>query len=394
MVLVIGRTLVLALALAQAVTPQACDKQTPTSPDTGGGTGGGSAGGGTTGGPFENFAAADGTRFGVETLATGLELPWSLAFTPDGRLFFTERPGRVRVYTGGRVLTDPALVIGDVAAIGEGGAMGLAVHPDFATNRYMFVLYTARAGNGTVNRVVRFREVNNTLGEPAVILDNIRAAGIHNGGRLKFGPDRKLYITMGDVADTGTSQDLASLNGKILRINDDGTTPADNPYRSPVYTYGHRNPQGLDWSPLTGELWATEHGPTGNDEVNLIQAGANYGWPIIQGTDTRAGMESPFLIFTPSVAPSGATFYTGSLVPNFRNNFFFACLGGVHLHRVLFDPTNPRRIAGHEPLLTARFGRIRDVINGPDGALYFATSNRSGAASADDDRIARIVAPR
>lgn len=384
--------MVLALVLAQAVAPQACDSDsTPTTPPPGGGGGTGGGGGSST---VENFSAADGTRFGVETLATGLELPWSLAFTPDGRLFFTERPGRVRVYTAGRVLPEPALVLGDVAAIGEGGAMGLAVHPDFATNRFIYLLYTARQGSGAVNRVVRFREVNNTLGEAAVILDNIRAASIHNGGRLKFGPDRKLYVTMGDVADTNTPQDLASLNGKILRLNDDGTTPSDNPLRSLVFTYGHRNPQGIDWHPLTGDLWATEHGPTGNDEVNLIQAGQNYGWPVIQGMDTRAGMVTPLLTFTPSVAPSGATFYVGSLIPNFRNNLFFACLAGVHLHRVLFDTTNPRRIAGHEPLLSARFGRIRDVINGPDGAMYIATSNRSGAASADDDRIARIVAPR
>jgi glucose/arabinose dehydrogenase len=390
MVLTLGRTLALTFFLAQAVSPQACDKETtPTAPPSGGGGGTGGASP-----SIENFSAADGTRFGVETLATNLELPWSLAFTPDGRLFFTERPGRVRVYTGGRVLPDPALVLGDVSAVGEGGAMGLAVHPDFASNRFMFVLYTARVGSGSVNRVVRFREVNNTLGEPAVILEGIRAASIHNGGRLKFGPDRKLYVTMGDVADTSTPQDLASLNGKILRINEDGTTPSDNSSRTLVFTYGHRNPQGLDWHPVTGDLWATEHGPTGNDEVNLIQAGQNYGWPIMQGAETRANMITAPLTFTPSVAPSGATFYTGSLIPNFRNNFFFACLAGQHLHRVQFDATNLRRIAGHEPLLVNRFGRIRDVINGPDGALYIATSNRSGGGAADDDKIARIVAAR
>lgn len=388
MLLTLSRTATFAVFLAQAVSPQACDKDTTsTAPPSGGGTSG-------TTPAFENFSAADGTRFGLETLATNLELPWSLAFTPDGRLFFTERPGRVRVYSAGRVLPEPALVLGDVAAIGEGGALGLAVHPNFASNRFIYLLYTARLGGGAVNRVVRFREVNNTLGEPAVILEGMRAASIHNGGRIKFGPDLKLYITMGDVADTSTPQDLASLNGKILRINDDGTTPSDNPYRSPVFTYGHRNSQGLDWHPVTGDLWATEHGPTGNDEVNLIQAGLNYGWPLIQGTETRAALVTPLLTFTPSVAPSGAAFYTGALVPNFRNNFFFACLAGQHLHRVQFDANDLRRIAGHEPLLSTRLGRIRDVVNGPDGALYLATSNRSGSAAADDDRIARIVAPR
>ena len=197
--------------------------------------------------PTETFTAADGTRFGVRVMFTGLEVPWSLAFTPDDRLFFTERAGRVRIVRNGTLLPTPALTIGDISASGESGALGLTVHPGFATNHFVYLAYTANVpGGGTVNRVVRYRELNDTLGEAVVILDNLAAASIHDGCRVRFGPDGKLYVTMGDAANAPVAQDLASFNGKILRINDDGSVPADNPYGSPVYSYGHRNPQGLD----------------------------------------------------------------------------------------------------------------------------------------------------
>ncbi len=344
--------------------------------------------------PSETFTAADGTRFAVQVMFGGLEVPWSLAFSPDGRLFFTERAGRVRVVRNGAVLPAPALVISDISASGESGALGLALHPGFATNHFVYLAYTASLpGGGTVNRVVRYRELNDTLAEPVVILDGLAAASIHDGCRLRFGPDGKLYVTMGDAANAGIAQDLAALNGKILRLNDDGTVPPDNPLSSPVYSYGHRNPQGIDWHPITRDLWETEHGQTGNDEVNRIDAGRNYGWPVIEGAQAQAGMETPLLSFSPSVAPSGASFYTGSTIAGFRNNFFFATLAGRHLHRVRLDANDPRRIATHEALLENRFGRIRDVVTGPDGSLYFSTSNRDGRGSpvAEDDRIVRII---
>ncbi len=371
----------------QLTTPRACDSRPPPTPPPGESP---PAAGG------EVFTAADGTRFAVEVVATKLEIPWSLAFAPDGRLFFTERPGRVRVMSGGAVLPDPALRLDEVFAVGEAGVLGLTLHPDFAQNHFVYLVYTARHPvRGAVNRVVRYREVNNTLGEPAVLLDDLRADTIHDGARIKFGPDGKLYVTMGDAnAAASLPQDLGSLNGKILRMNEDGTMPADNPFPSLIYSYGHRNPQGLDWHPITGDLWATEHGATGNDELNLIQRGANYGWPLIEGSQTRAGMEPPVLFFTPAIAPSGGSFYTGSAMAGFRNDFFYGCLGGLHLHRVRLDPANPRRVLAQERLLEGRFGRIRDVVNGPSGSLYFCTSNRDGRTTpvASDDRIARIVA--
>lgn len=376
-----ARGLILGFLVAQAGAPGACDPGPSPPPETTG----------------EVLTAADGTGFSVEVVATNLEIPWSLAFAPDGRLFVTERPGRVRIIQNGRLLAEPALTLSDVRHEGEGGLLGITFHPNFAENRLVYLMYTAaRPGASAVNRIVRYREVNNTLAEAVVLLDGVPAATIHDGGRLRFGPDGKLYATTGDAAVTRLSQDLASPAGKILRLNDDGTAPRDNPFSSLVWSWGHRHPQGIDWHPVTGDLWATEHGATGNDEVNRIEGGRNYGWPEIEGGATRPGMEPPVLFFSPALAPSGASFYTGSAIPGFRHNFFFAALRGQHVHRVRLDAADPRRVVADERLLEGRFGRIRDVITGPDAALYFCTSNRDGRGTtvAEDDRVARIVAAR
>lgn len=373
----------LGLVLAQASGALACDPSPspPPSPTP----------------ASEVFTAADGTRFSVEVVLTNLEIPWSLVFAPDGRLFFTERPGRVRVYENGSLRPEPALVLDDVAATGEAGALGMTLHPRFAENRLVYLAYTARrAGGGMINRLVRYREVNNTLAERVVLLDDMPGASIHDGARVKFGPDGKLYLTMGDAAVANNAQDLSSRSGKIFRLNDDGSTPGDNPLPSIVYSYGHRNPQGIDWHPRSGDLWESEHGATGNDEINRIEPGGNHGWPVIEGGATRAGMVSPVIFFTPAIAPSGAAFYTGSLIPGFRDNLFVAALRGQQLRRVRLDPADPRRVLDHEALLQGRYGRLRDVVTGPDGFLYFSTSNRDGRGSADpaDDRILRIVPAR
>ncbi|MBI2835134.1 MAG: PQQ-dependent sugar dehydrogenase [Acidobacteria bacterium] len=384
-----ARTLLVALALLLQPEAQAC-RPSPTPPADPAPTPQ------PTPIPTEIFTAPDGTRFGVQVIVRGVEVPWSLAFAPDGRLFVTERAGRVRLVINGSLVGEPALRLGDVSAVGEAGLLGITLHPDFAENHLVYLVYTAtRPGGSPVNRLVRFREVNNVLAEPVVLLDGMAAASIHDGARVRFGPDRRLYLTMGDAASPSVSQDLGSLNGKILRLNDDGSTPADNPFASPIYSYGHRNPQGIDWNPMSGDLWETEHGATGNDEVNLIQAGHNYGWPTIQGTEQRPGMDGPVLLFNPSIAPSGASFYAGSALPAFRNNLFFTTLRGVHLHRVRFDPADPQRVLAQERLLEGRYGRLRDVVTGPDGFLYFCTSNRDGRGSpiGEDDRILRIVPP-
>jgi aldose sugar dehydrogenase len=333
------------------------------------------------------FTTQDGVRFRVEVVAASLEHVWSLAFAPDGRLFVTERPGRVRILDLTARTSEVALTLDDVFAQGEAGALGLALDPNFAESRLVYVYYSARvSGGNAVNRVVRYREAGGRLAERAVLLDNIPAAAIHDGGRVRFGPDGLLYATAGDAAVTSLSQDLASPAGKILRLNPDGTTPRGNPFGSPIYSYGHRNPQGLDWHPATGALWASEHGNTGNDEINVIDAGQNYGWPRIEGSETQAGMQTPIVFFNPAIAPSGASFYRGQRFPAFANNLFVAALRGTHILRLRLDGT-ARRVAAQERLLDGEFGRIRDIANGPDGLLYFSTSN------GENDRVARLVPP-
>jgi glucose/arabinose dehydrogenase len=330
------------------------------------------------------FSTRDGIRFRVETVARGLEIPWSLVFAPDGRFFVTERPGRVRTVEGGVLRPEPALTVEGAFAQGEAGALGIALDPEFSTNRWVYVYHSERVGGGAVNRVARYREVSGRLIERVVLLDNIPAAAIHDGGRIRFGPDGLLYVTAGDAANTSLPQDLASLAGKILRITATGTTPPGNPYGSPVYSAGHRNPQGLDWHPVTGELWASEHGATGNDEINVIRAGANYGWPTIQGAAAMPGMETPIAFFSPAIAPSGASFYRGNRFPGFVNNLFVATLAGNHVLRLTIEGT---RAVAQERLLEQRFGRLRDIVPGPDGYLYVLTNNRAGP----DDLILRLV---
>ena len=321
----------------------------------------------------------------VETVARGLEAPWALAFVPDGRVFVTERAGRVRVLTpDGDLEEEPLAEIEGVAAEGEGGLLGLALDPDFERNRRLYLYHTYRDATGLRNRVVRYTERGGRLADETVLLDGIPGEIIHDGGRVAFGPDGKLYVTTGDAAQPELAQDLESLAGKILRLESDGSVPVDNPFPgSPVYSYGHRNPQGLTWTPRTGRLYATEHGASGNDELNLIEPGANYGWPQVEGSD-HGEFAAPVAVYASSIAPSGAAWHEGGL--------FFATLVGTHLHRVRIDSSAPRRVTGEEELLEDRYGRLRDVRVGPDGDLYVLTSNRDGrgAPTDEDDRVLRV----
>lgn len=378
---------IVALVVAvQAVDTRACSPSTPGTPAP--------AAPAPAEPASDTFTTVGGVRIAVETLVTALEIPWAMAFAPDGRLFVTERPGRVRILDIGARTSELALTLDDVFAQGEAGLLGLALDPEFSQNRLVYLYQSTRlVGGGEVNRVVRYREAGSRLAERVVLLDNIPAASIHDGGRLRFGPDGLLYITAGDAANTGLARDLGSTAGKILRINRDGTTPSDNPFGSPIYSYGHRNPQGLDWHPVTGDLWASEHGSTGNDEVNVIDSGANYGWPQIEGSQAMAGMRTPLTFFNPAIAPSGASFYRGDRFPLFANNLFIGTLRGTHLLRLVVDSSPQRHIISQERLLEDRFGRIRDVVTGPDGYLYFCTNNRDGRGSptSDDDRIVRLV---
>jgi glucose/arabinose dehydrogenase len=351
-------------------------------------------------------STADGqSRFRVEVVASGLEVPWGFAWLPSGGMLFTERRGRVRILENGKLRPEPVFVVPDVEPSGESGLMDISFHPDFAKNGFVYLAYSYNQ-DGKHVKVVRYKYTGGIFTEPKTIIDGVPGAQFHSGMRCRFGPDGKLYVTTGDSTDWNLAQRLDSLAGKVLRLNDDGTVPPDNPFvstkgaRPEIWTYGNRNPQGIAWQPGTNLTFETEHGPSGfegrglgGDEVNILEAGKNYGWPEIHHTQTRAGMESPLLEYTPACAPASAMFYTGSVFPAFKNNFFFGCLAGTRIIRVVFDG---RKVVTQENLLSGSYGRIREMEQGPDGFIYFSTSNRDGRGSpaADDDRIMRLMPER
>lgn len=350
-------------------------------------------------------ADGDPTGFAVETVASGLEVPWSLAIAPDGRIFVTERPGRIRVVGADGLDPQPWATLG-VREEGEAGLMGLALAPDFATSGHVYVVGTFDAPGGLVNRVVRFTERDGRGTDPTTIIDGIPAARFHAGDAIAFGPDGMLYIATGDAREPGSAQDMASLAGKILRYNPDGTVPPDNPAPgSPVWASGLRNPQGLAWDPEAGQLFATDHGPsgfpnerfrTGHDEVNAISRGGNYGWPDVAGNGGGAALIDPIVVWDPAVAPSGLAVYSSDAISAWRGSLLVATLSGASLRRVTVarapDAESGWRASGEERLLS-NYGRLRAVRVGPDGAVYVTTSNRDGrgAPAAQDDRVLRLT---
>jgi aldose sugar dehydrogenase len=328
------------------------------------------------------------TSSGVQVLAENLDVPWAIDIAEDGRLFFTERNGRIlAIDKNGSLLSDPVAYI-NVMQNGESGLLGLALHPNFTENHLLYVYHTYSNDSAAVlNRVLMLTEKDNRIVESKVIIDNIPAADRNDGGRIKFGPDGKLYIATGDARQPELAQDAGSLAGKILRLNSDGSIPEDNPFEgSPVYSYGHRNIQGLAWHPVTGELYASEHGLEGNDEINLINPGSNYGWPI---EDCNADkFEKPVVCFNPAIAPAGMTFAASDIL-GYQNDILLATLRAQHIRLIDLESDNESNI------LTG-FGRIRDVIEASDGSLYFTTSNKDGRAvpAQNDDKILRIISPQ
>ena len=343
-------------------------------------------------------------KYRVETVAGGLEVPWGFAWLPNGNMLITERPGRVRILEHGKLRPEPVFTVPDVEPTGESGLMDITLHPDFAKNGFIYLAYAYNKDAHAV-RIVRYKYAQDKFTEPRTIIENISAAQFHAGTRCRFGPDGKLYITTGDATDRTLAQKTDSLNGKTLRLNDDGTIPTDNPfigkegYRPEIWTVGHRNSEGLAWQPGSGLMFQTEHGPSGfdgpggGDEVNIVERAKNYGWPIIHHKDSKDGLESPLLEYTPACAPASAMFYSGSIFPAFKGNFFFGCLVGRRIIRVVL---NGRTVVSQENLLEGTYGRIREMEQGPDGYIYFSTSNHDGRGSPakDDDRIMRLVPDR
>jgi glucose/arabinose dehydrogenase len=350
-----------------------------------------------------------------------LKIPWAIAFSRDGKIFFTERIGRLSVID--KVGEKPKILaeIPGVAASGHAqfatGLLGLAVDPSYPQEPYLYVYYTYREGANLFNRLVRYKEVEDRAVEDEVLLDEMPGSSWQNGGRIAFGPDGKLYVPTGGgkggpkvagLRGVGAeldqeAQDINSLACKVLRINRDGTIPVDNPFlQSPVYSYGHRHSQGLAWHPVTGKLYVTEHGPPGGwDEINLVEAGKNYGWPRFKGHTANTASSwtlfkpqyvKPLAVYTPALAPSGASFYSGKVFPQWKNSLFFVALAGKHLHRLELS-VDGRSVRREERLLEDTYGRLRAVVEGPDGFFYLSTSNRdqSGNPAQNDDRILRIV---
>lgn len=318
----------------------------------------------------------------LETVATGLEAPWEIAFLPDRRALITERPGRVRLLAADGTLRSRPVADVEVSAVGEAGLLGLAVDPEFADNRLVYLYRTTEAGN----EVLRYRLDGSRLTEQATVLDGIAAGVIHDGGRLGFGPDGMLYVSTGEAGDGALAQDPDSLNGKVLRLADfrgDGGDPE-------IVSLGHRNVQGFDWD-SEGRMYATEFGPDSDDEVNLIRAGSNYGWPDAQGKDDGNGFVPAVVNYEDVIAPSGATFVSlpGSA---WTGDFLFANLVGEQLRRVELDGTS---VGADEALFEGELGRLRTVVEGPDGALYALTNNTDGRGTPreGDDRVVRITPP-
>lgn len=344
---------------------------------------------------------SDAVDITVEPFVKDLFVPWSILFTSPDRMLVSERSGSIRVVEQGQLRDTPLITFPEVSTQTEEGLMGLAADPSYQTNKYLYacLAYPQEDGEALTNKVVRLVDQGTTATIDRVLLENIPAARYHAGCRLRFGPDNKLYITTGDALEKETAQDLGSLGGKILRINTDGNVPEDNPFpNSLIWSYGHRNPQGIDWYPGTDVLYATEHGPStfdgppGGDEVNIIKKGANYGWPLVSHEQTKEGMVDPKLVFTPAEAPGSGTFYSSKVIPQFTNNFFFGALRGRGMIRVIISESNPEEIVSYEKMKEVDIGRVRDIAEGPDGFLYFASSNRDGRGDVrdGDDTIYRI----
>ena len=349
---------------------------------------------------FASAAHAATTPPVANTFASGLKNPWGMAFLPDGRILVTQKAGElVIVSADGKAVGAPVGGVPTVNSAGQGGLLDVAIDPDFATEPWVYISYAEPGSGGSGTAVARGRLAGNTLQDVSVIFrqqPKVSGNG-HFGSRFVFRPDKTLFVMLGDRQKGGPAQDLASHLGKIVRINRDGSVPADNPKfrtlgRPEIWSYGHRNPQGAALHPTSGELWDVEHGPQGGDELNIARAGANHGWPVrsygcnygdrvsdtcrLGGGTHAPEFVEPLTYWVPtSIAPSGLAFYTGAMFPEWKGNLFIGSLSGQALWRLVLDGD---KVVSREPLLASLGERIRHVTQGPDGALYLLTDSASG----------------
>ncbi|MCV0393533.1 MAG: PQQ-dependent sugar dehydrogenase [Nitrosopumilus sp.] len=321
----------------------------------------------------------------VNILATNLDKPRSIAVSDD-RIFVTEKDGSIRVIQDNTLLESPLAVFRS-ANVFDGGLLGIALHPDFSNNHYIYVFLTYEEDGNLWNKILQITEKENKLQDAKTILDKIPGSSFTNGGFIKFGPDGKLYIGTGTVSDAShLPQDLNSLSGKILRINDDGSIPIDNPFsNSPVFSLGFRNPQGITWD-SDGKMYVAEFGPEKNDEINIVQAGKNYGWPEQECSGGEDYIDA-ILCYDPSIEPGGILFYSGDKL-DFESPFIMASMRAANLYQVDFE----EGLSSQKSILSG-IGRVRDVVQGPDGSLYLITSNTDGKGFPDsmDDKLLRII---
>ena len=327
-------------------------------------------------------------------LGDGLEQPWGMAFLPDGRILVTERPGRLRVFANGKLEPRPLAGVPAVQASGQGGLLDICLHPDFARNRALYLSYSGPGTGGTATTVARAELGDGGLRNVTTVYEALprTGGGLHFGSRIAFDRAGLIYVTAGERYQMKRAQDLKDLGGKIVRLRDDGSVPPDNPFvgrpdaRPEIFTWGHRNPQGLAMHPETGRMWAVEHGPRGGDELNLLKAGANYGWPlathgidyngsIISEHKSLPGMEDPVRAWVPSISPCGLCFYTGDKFPDWKGSVFTGALSAYALFRIELDGD---RYRSEERLIDGRLPYIRDVRQGPDGLLYLVTHSDQG----------------
>lgn len=348
--------------------------------------------GGGRGGPGEILRIGGAPTLTDTVVQSNLSVPWDLAFAPDGRLFVTERMGSILMFESGK---PNAKRLGatrvEVHSMGEAGLMGIAIDPAFATNGFLYVCASRLESGDWRNEILRYKaSADSTTFDGYVVREGIAAASIHDGCRLTFGADGKLWATMGDNGNGKLAQDPNGLNGKVLRLNTDGTVPADNPVlagatkRTFAYSLGHRNPQGLALQPGTNAMFEVEHGATTNDEINILAPGRNYGWPEQEGTGgTARGFTDPIWTSgTVTYATSGVTFVSGDRWGSWSGSLFIATLKEQDLRRFEVNGTT---VVPKEVLYDQKYGRLRSIVQGPDGALYLTTSNGSG------DRIVRVA---